>query len=219
MSNHNTFYYNDNNPSFIPYSTTYNDISLININWTDVISKPSFCNICLTANYNNLSNVPNLSVYASNIDVSNVSNILFINSSNSNINTSNNVITFTNNTIGTIKTSQWNSINSNIYYNEGNVGIGSSVFGNDKLIVTGIINSDEYQRLIKTQSNGLQPETTRIIEEKDLIDRIKRLYFKVRNVECPPAIYLPLKYLYRLRKHRKEPINMSEELIHNIVLS
>jgi hypothetical protein len=145
MSNHNTFYYNDNNPSFIPYSTTYNDISLININWTDVISKPSFCNICLTANYNNLSNVPNLSVYASNIDVSNVSNILFINSSNSNINTSNNVITFTNNTIGTIKTSQWNSINSNIYYNEGNVGIGSSVFGNDKFIVAGIINSDEYK--------------------------------------------------------------------------
>jgi hypothetical protein len=145
MSNHDYFFYNDSNPSFTPFSTIYNDVSLISINWNDVLLKPSFSNICFSANYNDLSNTPNLSVYASNIDVSNISNILFINSSNSNINTSNSILNFTSNQIGTIKTSQWISINSNIYYNDGNVGIGTSVFNSDKLIVSGNINSDEYK--------------------------------------------------------------------------
>ena len=136
MSNHiSPFFYNDSNPSFIPYATTYTDVSMININWSDILLKPSFSNICFTANYSDLSNIPNLSVYASNSDVSNVSNILFINSSNSNINTSNSVLNFTNDKINTIKTSQWISISSNIYYNDGNVGIGSSIFNTDKLIV------------------------------------------------------------------------------------
>jgi len=146
MSNHiSPFFYNDSNPSFIPFSTIYEDKSLISINWNDVLSKPSFSNICFSANYNDLSNIPNLSVYASNLDVSNISNILFINSSNSNLNTSNSIYNLTNNQIGNIKTSQWISINSNIYYNDGNVGIGSSVFNSDKLIVAGNINSDEYK--------------------------------------------------------------------------
>ena len=146
MSNHiSPFFYNDNNPSFIPFSNIYEDKSLISINWTDVLSKPSFSNICFSANYNDLSNIPNLSVYASNLDVSNISNTLFINSSNSNLNTSNTIYNLTNNQINNIKTSQWISINSNIYYNDGNVGIGSSVFNSDKLIVAGNINSDEYK--------------------------------------------------------------------------
>ena len=59
-----------------------------------------------------------------------------------------------------------------------------------------LINSDEYQRLIKTQTDGLQPETTRIIEEKDLIERIKRVYQKVRGKECPTEMYLPSRDLY-----------------------
>ena len=146
MSNHiSPFFYNDNNPSFIPFSNIYEDKSLISINWNDVLSKPSFSNICFSANYNDLSNIPNLSVYASNLDVSNISNILFINSSNSNLNSSNSLYNLTNTQIGNIKTSQWISISSNIYYNDGNVGIGSSVFNSDKLIVAGNINSDEYK--------------------------------------------------------------------------
>ena len=146
MSNHiSPFFYNDSNPSFIPFSTIYEDKSLISINWNDVLSKPSFSNICFSANYNDLSNIPNLSVYASNLDVSNISNILFINSSNSNLNSSNSLYNLTNTQIGNIKTSQWISISSNIYYNDGNVGIGSSVFNSDKLIVAGNINSDEYK--------------------------------------------------------------------------
>lgn len=59
-----------------------------------------------------------------------------------------------------------------------------------------IINSEEYQRLIKTQTDRILPETARIIEEKELIDRIVRIYKKVRTVECPEEMYLPLKDLY-----------------------
>ena len=147
MSNHNSpFFYNDNNPSFTPFSTTFEDKSLFPINWNEILLKPSFSNICFSANYNDLSNIPNLSLYASNNDVSNISNLLYDSSSNSNINVSNSIVNFTNNKIGTIRTSQWTSdINSNIYYNDGNVGIGSSVFNSDKLIVLGNINSDEYK--------------------------------------------------------------------------
>ena len=115
MSNHiSPFFYNDSNPSFIPFSTIYEDKSLISINWNDVLSKPSFSNICFSANYNDLSNIPNLSVYASNLDVSNISNILFINSSNSNLNSSNSLYNLTNTQIGNIKTSQWISISSRL---------------------------------------------------------------------------------------------------------
>ena len=147
MSNHNSpFFYNDNNPSFTPFSTTFEDKSLFPINWNEILLKPSFSNICFSANYNDLTNIPNLSLYASNNDVSNISNLLYDSSSNSNINVSNSIVNFTNDKIGTIKTSQWTSdINSNIYYNDGNVGIGSSVFNSDKLIVLGNINSDEYK--------------------------------------------------------------------------
>ena len=147
MSNHNSpFFYNDNNPSFTPFSTTFEDKSLFPINWNEILLKPSFSNICFSANYNDLTNIPNLSLYASNNDVSNISNLLYDSSSNSNINVSNSIVNFTNNKIGTIRTSQWTSdINSNIYYNDGNVGIGSSVFNSDKLIVLGNINSDEYK--------------------------------------------------------------------------
>lgn len=59
-----------------------------------------------------------------------------------------------------------------------------------------LINSDEYQRLVKTQTDTILPETSRIIEEKQVVDRIKKLYLKVREVECPVKMYLPLKDMY-----------------------
>lgn len=59
-----------------------------------------------------------------------------------------------------------------------------------------IINSDEYQRLIKTQTNSILPETTRMIEERDLIEFIKRVYKKVRARDAPKELLLPLKDLY-----------------------
>ena len=44
-----------------------------------------------------------------------------------------------------------------------------------------LINSDEYQRLIKTQTNFILPETKRMIEEKDVITLVKNVYFKIRG--------------------------------------
>lgn len=59
-----------------------------------------------------------------------------------------------------------------------------------------LINSDEYQRLVKTQTDTILPETSRIIEEKQVVDRIRKLYLKVREGECPVRMYLPLKDMY-----------------------
>ncbi len=59
-----------------------------------------------------------------------------------------------------------------------------------------IVNSDEYQRLIKTQTVTILPETSRVLEEKELIARIKRIYLKIREKECQKEMYLPLKDLY-----------------------
>jgi hypothetical protein len=59
-----------------------------------------------------------------------------------------------------------------------------------------IVNSDEYQRLIKTQTTTILPETTRVLEEKELITRVKRVYLKIREKECVAEMYLPLKDLY-----------------------
>jgi hypothetical protein len=59
-----------------------------------------------------------------------------------------------------------------------------------------LVNSDEYQRLVKTQTDSILPETSRILEEKQVVDRIKKIYIKVRQVECPIRMYLPLKDLY-----------------------
>ena len=205
MSNHIFPYlYNDNNPSFIPYSTTYTDQSLISISWNDILSKPSFSNICFTSSYNDLSNIPDLSVYASNSTVSNISNTLFQNSSNSNLNTSNSVITFTNTKASSIKTSQWISLNNDIYYNDGNVGIGSSAFGSDKLVVSGTINSDDYKikgnnisnifitsnvfinqsnNLFKTLSNqDYQSSLTPVVSSQWTSDSSSNIYFLNGNV-------------------------------------
>lgn len=59
-----------------------------------------------------------------------------------------------------------------------------------------LINSDEYQRLIKTQTNTLLPETKRMIEEKDVIELIKRAYLRIRGKKLKKELFLPLKDLY-----------------------
>lgn len=60
-----------------------------------------------------------------------------------------------------------------------------------------LINSDEYQRLMRTQTNTLlSPETKRMVEEKDLITLIKIIYKKIRNRKLKKELYLPLKDMY-----------------------
>ena len=59
-----------------------------------------------------------------------------------------------------------------------------------------IINSDEYQRLIKTQTNLLVPETKRMVEEKDVITVLKVIYKKFMKKDLKKQLFLPMKDLY-----------------------
>jgi hypothetical protein len=59
-----------------------------------------------------------------------------------------------------------------------------------------LINSDEYQRLIKTQTNLLVPETKRMVEEKDVITVLKVIYKKFMKKDLKKELYLPMKDLY-----------------------
>ena len=58
-----------------------------------------------------------------------------------------------------------------------------------------LYNSDEYKRLIKTQDNGLSPELSRMIEEKEVIQYIRDLYTKERRKKPETDTLLPLKDL------------------------
>ena len=59
-----------------------------------------------------------------------------------------------------------------------------------------LINSDEYQRLIKTQTNLLVPETKRMVEEKDVITVLKVIYKKFMKKDLKKELFLPMKDLY-----------------------
>lgn len=59
-----------------------------------------------------------------------------------------------------------------------------------------LYNSDEYNRIVKIQSNQLIPETSRILKEKDVIDYVKKVYFFVFKKKPEKEILLPLKDLF-----------------------
>lgn len=85
------------NTSYYPSSCNINDISLISIYWSDILNKPSFCNISITGSYNDLINIPSLCNVAFSGDYNSLTNKTWINS------------------------------NSNIYNNNlGNIGIGTA---------------------------------------------------------------------------------------------
>ena len=65
MSNHpNPIQDTGGNYSFTSNSNVITDKSLYYVYWNDIISKPSFCNICFSPNFNNIINTPNLNVYS-----------------------------------------------------------------------------------------------------------------------------------------------------------
>jgi len=59
-----------------------------------------------------------------------------------------------------------------------------------------LYNSEEYKRLVKTQSNVLSPEMSRMIEEKEVIAYVKELYQKVLSKKPIKEILLPLRDLF-----------------------
>jgi len=59
-----------------------------------------------------------------------------------------------------------------------------------------LYNSDEYQRIVKTQTDILAPETTRILQEKEIIDYVKTVYQYAFKKKPEKDILLPLKDLF-----------------------
>jgi len=59
-----------------------------------------------------------------------------------------------------------------------------------------LYNSEEYKRLVKTQSNVLSPEMSRMIEEKEVIAYVKDLYQRVLSKKPVKDILLPLRDLF-----------------------
>jgi len=59
-----------------------------------------------------------------------------------------------------------------------------------------LYNSEEYKRLVKTQSNVLSPEMSRMIEEKEVIAYVKDLYQRVLSKKPIKDILLPLRDLF-----------------------
>jgi len=147
MSNHlNLFQDTSGNKTFTSNSLSILDKSLYYTYWNDIKFKPSFCNLALTANYNdiiynkpNLSNLSTLSnlYYSSNSYYSSFSNINYI--------SSNNLINLNNTKLNNLNSSLWINSGCNIYSNLGSVGIGTSTFGNNKLIVKGNLKADDFK--------------------------------------------------------------------------
>ena len=59
-----------------------------------------------------------------------------------------------------------------------------------------IVDSDEYDRILKTQSNDLNPTLHKLIVDRQLIHTLATLYKRKRGTEINPRMSLPLKDLY-----------------------
>lgn len=59
-----------------------------------------------------------------------------------------------------------------------------------------LVDSDEYQRNIKLQTNVLNPELTKIISDNELISYIAKIYNEETGKIIPPTMQLPLRDIY-----------------------
>jgi len=140
MSNFHLYPYIDTsgNSNFISYNSNINDKSLISIYWNDIIDKPSFCNISTTNNYNDLNNETwnniSLNSYSDKLIGIGTNNPLY----NLDINGSINLTGTLNKNKSPYQNSQWITENSNIYFNNGSISIGSSTI-NDNFNINGNI--------------------------------------------------------------------------------
>ena len=140
MSNFHLYPYIDisGNSNFISYNSNINDKSLISIYWNDIIDKPSFCNISTTNNYNDLNNKTwnniLLNSYTDKLIGIGTNNPLY----NLDINGSINLTGTLNKNKSPYQNSQWITENSNIYFNNGSISIGSSTI-NDNFNINGNI--------------------------------------------------------------------------------
>lgn len=70
----------------------------------------------------------------------------------------------------------------------------------DKITMVGLreklMNSDEYARIVKLQSNTLNPEMERMIYQTKLLNEIAKIYQEERKSVIPPKMVLPLRDIY-----------------------
>jgi len=59
-----------------------------------------------------------------------------------------------------------------------------------------MISSDEYQRMMKTQSNTVTPELMRVIAEREYLEKIGNIYRDVFEKKIPSDLVLPYHDLY-----------------------
>lgn len=59
-----------------------------------------------------------------------------------------------------------------------------------------LIDSDEYQRVIKMQTNELAPELRKMISDRALMDMVSTIYQQERKSKIPENMVLPLKDIY-----------------------
>lgn len=59
-----------------------------------------------------------------------------------------------------------------------------------------LLDSDEYGRIIKLQSNSLTPELPKIIADKELLQKIIAIYREEKKLPVPNEAVLPLKDVY-----------------------
>ena len=116
------------NFSFIPSNSNINDISLIYIPWSNITFKPNFSQVSTSANYLDLLNLPDLSIFISSNQFIISSNDLFNYLTSNIISSSNNSIDYTNLKFIQENNLKWSYDNSNVYLtnNNFNVGIGTT---------------------------------------------------------------------------------------------
>lgn len=59
-----------------------------------------------------------------------------------------------------------------------------------------LIQTDEYERTVKTQSNNLAPELERMLSERQILETLGRIYREERKKDIPDKMLYPLRDIY-----------------------
>ena len=136
MSNFHLFPIQDSggNINYNPSTSNNSDKSLISIYWNDILNKPNFSSISYNGSYNNLNNSPWIYSYPFSY-YSSTNSYVGIGTSNPlfklDVNGSINLTGSLNKNGSPYQNSQWVTDNSNIYFNNGIISIGSSTIYNN----------------------------------------------------------------------------------------